>query len=90
MKVEFKYADNKGMPSDTNIIKIWVEGQLFVKHFAVSRERKCKNDDREKARLFGECLKEIGIQISRQAEFGKPLKTIVNKGGILETEIVCF
>jgi hypothetical protein len=89
LKVEFKCREN--VDSHLGIhdeIYLKILGQEFIEHFSVDKHSILKYD-RERARLFGMKLQEIGLQIQRQAEKGKPQIIKIQKFGY-ERELVLF
>lgn len=79
-----------------NNMKISVEvlGQEFSELFAVNKGLVDKigtyEFDRERARLLGMKLQEIGLMIQAQAEKGKPQDILVCQGTPNERTIHCF
>lgn len=99
MDISFKFTENKiisvnmitGEPERADEIWVNINGQDFKEVILVSpRDKKCEDLDREKIRLFGMKLRELALNIERQAELGKPAKITVNKGTLNEKELVFF
>ena len=77
LNVKFKFTENKRFDfGEADEIELWILGQEFTEIFGVDIHSKLDRD-RERARLFGMKLQEIGLMIQRQAEKGKTTDIIL-------------
>ena len=90
MDVNFKFTENKRFEfGEADEISLEILGQEFKEIFQIDK-RSILGYDRERARLFGMRLQEIGLMIQTQAEKGKTQDIIFCKGGINERVLHCF
>ena len=94
LNVKFQFIENKFYDDNVNEIKLEILGQEFIEKFYV--DKKFANRigepawDRERARLFGMKLHEIGLMIQLQAEKGKTQDIKFCEGGVNERILHCF
>jgi len=86
LKVEFRFYGDlvifytaDGDPVYGDVLEVIVNEQRFRKTFKVSEIDKTIDYQRERAKLFGEALQQIGYEIEMQAERGKPEKRTYNE-----------
>ena len=82
LNVKFKFTEDKRTDfGEVDEISLWILGQEFREWIEVDRHSKLDRN-RERARLFGMKLQEIGLNIQRQADKGKTMDIIMPNGKI--------
>ena len=82
LNIKFKFTENKRFDfGEADEIELWILGQEFTEIFGVDRHSKFDRD-RERARLFGMKLQEMGLNIQRQAEKGKTMDIVLPNGKV--------
>ena len=95
LDIEFRFTEQKRIDFGVvDEVSVKILGQEFRELYQVDKRFADKIGkpewDRERARLFGMKLQEIGLGIQRQAEKGKPDRWIYMEGTSNEREIVSF
>lgn len=90
LQISFKFLENviihynqDNEPIYGDIIRVEINKQIFQKKIKTKSLKTGIIDERKRAMLFGEALKEIGNEIMLQAVYGKPRKIINNNREVI-------